>query len=138
MNYTTLTLVRGLPGTGKSTFAKAYDDANMIHLEADDYFIDPETGLYEYRKELISSAHRWCQDTTQILLMKGFDVIVSNTFTTRWEMETYYEIARKLKIKPITVFKTTRFYANTHDVPLDVVEKMSARWEDVEGEVVIS
>ena len=55
----TLTLIRGVSGSGKSTFAKTL---NGIHLETDMYFIDPVTGEYNWDGEKIKQAHEWCQD----------------------------------------------------------------------------
>ncbi len=38
-----LILLRGLPGSGKSTFAKTMW-SELVVCEADDYFVDKETG----------------------------------------------------------------------------------------------
>ncbi len=72
----TLTLVRGLPGTGKSTYAKTLD---AILVEADQFFIDKNDN-YQYDPALIKNAHAWCQLETKRLLRAGFDVVVANTF----------------------------------------------------------
>ena len=52
-----LYIVRGIPGSGKSTFAKTLGGQ---HYEADMYFIDEE-GNYKFDGTKIKDAHKWCQ-----------------------------------------------------------------------------
>ena len=52
-----LYIVRGIPGSGKSTFAKTLGGQ---HFEADMYFID-ESGNYKFDITEIKLAHEWCQ-----------------------------------------------------------------------------
>lgn len=51
-----LILVRGLPGSGKSTFAHAIWN-NYAICEADQYFINKETGEYVFDGSKIKDAH---------------------------------------------------------------------------------
>ncbi|MCV5737299.1 ATP-binding protein, partial [Escherichia coli] len=78
----TLTLVRGLPGSGKSTYAKTLD---AVLVEADQFFIN-KNDTYQYDPALIKNAHAWCQLETKRLLRAEFDVVVANTFVKNWEM----------------------------------------------------
>ena len=41
-NVLQLALIRGLPGSGKSTIAKSFIPCNFIHLETDMYFINSD------------------------------------------------------------------------------------------------
>ncbi len=54
----TLYIVRGIPGSGKSTFAKTLGGQ---HYEADMFFID-ENGVYNFDFTKIKDAHQWCID----------------------------------------------------------------------------
>ena len=54
-----LTLVRGLPGSGKSTFANWIWNEYAI-CEADKFFYDKE-GNYNFDATKLSQAHKWCR-----------------------------------------------------------------------------
>jgi predicted kinase len=118
-----LTLIRGLPGSGKSTMAKAM---NCYHVEADMYFI--ENGEYLYNPAFIKAAHEWCQDKVREALSWNIDIVVSNTVSQRWEMNPYIKLADYFKAK-IEIITCTGAWNSIHSVPDSVIEKMKQRWE---------
>lgn len=120
-----LILIRGLPGSGKSTIAKLL--TGFIHLEADMYFID-HAGDYKYDPAKIKFAHEWCYREAKAGLLLGRDVVVSNTFTRKCEIDPYLDLAEKFGIMPNIIIATGEF-KNVHGVPDAVVEKMRQRWE---------
>jgi predicted kinase len=126
---THLYLIRGLPGSGKSTIAKKLVEHNptIVHLEADMYFIQ-EDGSYVWNVLNIGSAHQWCQSKTDENLFHGKSVVVSNTFTTKNELKPYFVIAKKYDIVPTVVLCMNQF-GSIHNVPLDTLLKMKARFE---------
>lgn len=123
-----LVLIRGLPGSGKSTIAKSLHKAGFEWFEADFYHLNDE-GDYCYDPDNVKAAHDWCQSETRKALANGKRVVVSNTFTRRFEIEPYFEMANSLGIKPNVMIATGKF-ENVHGVPVDVVEKMRQRWEE--------
>lgn len=126
-----LTLIRGLPGSGKSTYAQKL---GCFHIEADMYFI--RDGQYNFNPGSKSLAHVWCQKTTFEAMKQGLDVVVSNTFTEIWELAPYIERAKKLGYN-IKIICMTGEYRTIHSVPDAVLEKMKNRWEPIQGEVLI-
>lgn len=50
-----LVLVRGLPGSGKSTIAKSFIPHNFVHLETDMYFIN-SAGEYKFNPAKLSES----------------------------------------------------------------------------------
>lgn len=122
-----LLLIRGLPGSGKTTRALQYAAAGYIHCEADQYFTAP-CGTYNYNKDDISKAHLWCQKKCLKALIDGKSVVVANTFTRLFEMDVYHMMAEALGI-PVRVIEMTGQYGNVHGVPEAVVERMKERWE---------
>jgi len=133
-----LILIRGIPGSGKSTEAKrieATDPEKFRHYEADMYFISPNL-TYGFDPSLLKQAHKWCFDRTEEALKQDYNVIVSNTFTQLWEIESYIKLAKKYNVDAI-IKKATGNYKNIHGVPEIVLEKMKERWEDIPGEECI-
>lgn len=129
----TLTIIRGLPGTGKTTIAESL---NCIHLEADMYFM--KDGKYCFDGNKIKNAHDWCYKAFKNAVECGMDVVVSNTFTTRKEFIRYIEFAQIFEYD-INVISTIRrrIFGSIHNVPDDVLSKMKNRWEKYERELEI-
>ena len=124
-----LTLIRGLPGSGKSTIAAAMFSEGLeyvAHLEADMFFTDP-LGNYKYDPNLVRFAHQWCLSSTIKHLIGGNKVIVSNTFTTWEEIYPYLKFSIDNGIECCIIEAQGKF-SNVHDVPDDVLEKMKSRW----------
>jgi predicted kinase len=116
-----LILIRGLPGSGKSTVAKNFKDCK--HLEADMFWGDN----YDFDKARIREAHEWCNQKT-LYYLNYMDVVVSNTFTTKNELRPYFEIAKSFGILP-TVLTCHNSFGNVHNVPEDILELMKGRFE---------
>eukprot|EP01083_Nonionella_stella_P171719 587225_1 len=85
-NQPSLILTIGLPGSGKTTWAKIrVGDAFHHHvLAADDYFDKFNAG--QYKPKLLSKAHDWCQQQVEIALRMGNTVVANNTNTTLSEI----------------------------------------------------
>lgn len=101
----------------------------FAHYEADMFFTD-EQGVYHYNRHKIRNAHEWCQREAFKALANGKSVVVSNTFTRRFEMEPYLEMAKTFGIEP-RIMEATGRWPNVHCVPEEVVEKMRQRWEKI-------
>jgi predicted kinase len=124
-----LIIVRGIPGSGKSTFAKKLaEKAHYVHMEADMYFIDPVTKEYKFDINNIMDAHAWCQTQTMYHLQRNWSVVVSNTFTTIKELRPYFDIAKNLGIVP-TVLLAQGNFKNVHNVPEKTFQRMKARFQ---------
>lgn len=122
-----LTLVRGIPGSGKTTLAKLIvDQTNAVHYEADHYFTD-EDGNYNFNRDKLKDAHDWCHFSTKAALLSGKDVVVSNTFIKLWEVERYTKAFTYLA--DIEIIVATGNYQNTHKVDQETIDRMRNNFE---------
>lgn len=121
-----LTLIRGLPGSGKSTLARKLMTDGSRHYEADMYF--EVNGEYLFDPRLLPKAHKWCQNKARAALNAGLDVIVSNTFSQRWEMQPYIDMAGELGAT-VEILTAVGNYQNIHGVPAEAIQRMRSRWE---------
>ena len=121
-----LYIVRGLPGSGKSTFGKSIAP---VHFEADMFFMND--GEYKFDFSKIKEAHQWCQESTRDAMVCGSPkVAVSNTFTQEWEMKPYYEMAEKYGYMIFSVIVENRHGGkNIHGVPDATLDNMRKRFE---------
>lgn len=120
-----LTLIRGLPGSGKSTMARSM---NAEHLEADMYFIDNQ-GNYIFIPNDLPKAHQWCEERCEEYLKHNTDVVVANTFIKQWELQKYRDLAIKYKAE-LSIIVCDAAYKSIHNVPAKTIAKMKCTWED--------
>lgn len=126
----TLYLIRGVPGSGKSTFARRLLHCGVVEhvFEADDYF-KKESGEYCFDATKLGRAHHECISNTKFYLEDGDSVAVSNTSTTEAEVETYRKIAEKCNARFVSLVVESRHDAkNIHGVPPEKVEQMRKRF----------
>lgn len=117
-----LVLIRGLPGSGKSTTAKVLALIGYEHYEADMFFV--RDGRYSYDASRIREAHAWCQAATRRALATGKHVVVSNTFTRLVELAPYLDMSKRVR-----VIEAQGRWMNVHDVPHHTIARMAQRWE---------
>lgn len=125
---TTLYIVRGMPGSGKSTYAKTL---SINHFEADDFFY--KEGEYLFEPAGLKKAHDSCFINVELSLFDGQDVVVANTFTTLKEIQPYIDLADRYETN-VQIVTCTGEYESIHEVPEHTIERMRQRFvshEDV-------
>jgi predicted kinase len=140
-------IVRGLPGSGKSTWIKNEIRCRGLSgkssvCSADDYFLDRKTGEYKFDPDLLGRAHSQCQQKVISSLKRGVPcVFVDNTHTTWWEFEAYSRLADLVGYEATVVEMTfpnsnirdnlrILFERQKHGVPLSAFLNMWWRWEE--------
>ena len=127
-------IVRGCPGSGKSTIARKIANLHSLEnkvakiFETDNYFM--ENGEYKFNPSKLKENHAKCfNDFLDALNDRHVDVvIVANTFTRKWEYVNYSDAAKDSGYE-VTMLIANGNYKNVHNVPDDVVQKMKNRFE---------
>ena len=130
-----LFLVRGLPGSGKTTFATAIWNDYAV-CEADKFFYDKE-GNYNFDPTKLKEAHAWCKNEVESKMIEHQnnqqyypEIAVSNTFTQEWEMEDYFKLAERYGYKIVSLIIENRHGSqNVHGVPEEKLQIMKNRFE---------
>lgn len=140
-NVKRLIVLRGLPGTGKSTRAKQMQEQFLAegktaaHYEADMYLVG-EDGVYRFDPDRSHTAHEWCKRMAAESLDTCDAVIVANTNLTEQEMLVWKMLAEEKHAK-LEVYHLKAVYGSIHNVPEDVIEQMRAREIDWPGETLV-
>ena len=130
-----LVLLRGLPGSGKSSFAK-HMWSDFVICEADQFFYD-QGGNYNFDPSKLRDAHKYCKDKVETFMSDNEknsqfypEIVVSNTFTREWEMDEYFKLAKKYNYQVVSLIVENRHgNKNVHGVPDSKIEEMRNRFE---------
>lgn len=141
--YKILILIRGLPGSGKSSLARrlvelGVDSRNYgdFIYSADDYFI--RNGVYRYDPSRIAEAHHAAQQKAYASVKIGLSpIIIDNTNVQMWEMKPYAMMAVEYGylveiLEPPTpwAFDDKELARrNTHGVPRNKIKDMLLRYD---------
>lgn len=120
-----LYLIRGLPGSGKTTLAHKLTE---WVCEADDYYM--VEGEYIWSKDKLKEAHAMCQYNCKLAMRAGIETVaVSNTGVKKWESKAYKLLAEEWGYTVIEIVCKGNFN-NIHGVPFEKIEQMRKDWED--------
>lgn len=132
-------IMRGISGSGKTTAALAIAKNLRSYqiVSADSYFVDPVTGVYDFRPEELQDAHQKCLDDARRVCECLVDVIVDNTNTQKWEYQKYVNCARVYGYTVVLVEPTTPWARDpyecaqrtVHGVPLETIKRQLERME---------
>jgi len=121
-----LIIVRGLPGSGKSTFAQMLSKAICT---ADDWYM--RKGVYKWDYKFIGEAHEWCQRKCWRFMQKDISpIVIANTSITTRAMQPYFNMAETFGYEVFTVVVENRHgKTNIHDVPEKTLLNMEEKFE---------
>ncbi len=133
-------ILRGIPGSGKSTYADSVSDDDTTICSAYQYFTI--SGYYEFNPSLLRKAHNRCYDRFISAMEFGRKLtIVDNTNTRLWEFERYLDSAEsygaKVRVCRMVADVETCIRRQVHNVPADKILQMAGRFEDYPGEELI-
>ena len=129
-----LILLRGVPGSGKTTLANVIlqqpNNNPQEILSADDFFEDAN-GEYNFDPTKLKEAHNYCQfRCSERMRQQKAKIVVANTFTQEWEMDEYIKMAERYNYRVHTVIVENRHgNENVHGVPEDKLQQMKNRFQ---------
>lgn len=127
-----LILLRGLPGSGKTTLASLLSEQGTYPVfSVDDYFTDPLTGAYSFDFKNNYLAYRQCEEQTRKVMQQAVPkIILHNTFTIDWELETYFKLASQFGYR-VFVCTVENYHGgrNTHAISDEQITKMAEKYK---------
>jgi predicted kinase len=129
-----LILVRGLPGSGKTSLAKVLsEDGKYPIFSVDDYFTNPETGSYAFVYSENHKAYKHCETNCREQMTQGTEkIFIDNTFTLEWEMEPYFKMASEFNYRIFVITVEHRHEGkNCHHISDEQLKKMAEKYKVV-------
>jgi len=122
-------ILRGLPGSGKSTLGSVLAHRHgYVLIEADQHF-ETSDG-YRFDPSRVADAHAIATREACERLLAGAGVVVANTHVRRWELAAALGAAT-IAAAPTVIVECTGRWPNIHGVSAEVIATMARRWEVV-------
>ncbi len=138
-----IVLIRGLPGSGKSSYAQKLKEKGALIFNNDELLT--ANGIYKWDAELALMAHFLNQKRVCQAMREGKEfIVVDNTNILPYHMAPYIRLAHHYKYE-YELFEMDTPWAldieelekkNTHDVPLSVLDEMRKQYLDVPRETM--
>ncbi len=136
--YGQVTIIRGLPGSGKSTYAKETFPGSLL-LEGDQAFTDAY-GRYDFQPRRCNPVKYVRHMLSNALMCGEPHVVITGTSPDGKAIDAYSEVAnrRGYKVNLIWIdFDNGNTSLNNHAVPADVIENMKSRWVELPNETYL-
>lgn len=123
-----LVIIRGLPGSGKTTLARMFEAQGYIRIEKD-ILRTNAAGEYEYNAANNPALEQACIDWTRAYLNLGCDVVVSNCSELLLCVQSYINCADEAGV-PWTVIETKGNFGSRYGTDEEVGRPRRAKaWE---------
>lgn len=130
-------VIRGLPGSSKSTLASSLNESLKGIILSTDSVLCDSNGTYLFSPDYMGLAHSLNTAKCKEVCRRGLNVIIDNTNTTTKEVQPYYDIAMEYGYDFEMVIPSTDwafdveecFKRNTHNVPFETIQRMRNRFE---------
>ncbi len=128
-----LILLRGLPGSGKTTLAKELSENGKYPVFSVDDFFTATNGDYKFEFDKNHLAYKQCEENTKSAMQKDCPkIFIDNVFSLEWEMEPYFKMASEFKYKVFVLTVENHHKGkNIHNISDEQIQKMAAKYKVV-------
>ena len=139
----TLYIVRGMPGSGKSTFARELQAKTGALFVEPDMFLMSD-GKYNYTITEYPRAEERAHKCLRVAVHGCADLIYADVLTRSASIEYLYSLTYtpqlvfyKMKVFTIKITTEESKKRNVHNVQHEDIDRFAREWEDWPGETVI-
>ena len=123
-------IMRGIPGSGKSTIAKLFEGT----LCSADLFFTSEDGNYKFDTTRLKEAHIDCFcNAVEAMRNKDKIVVIDNTSLAHYEYKRYVDLAENYDYPYVIITVQCDLDVacsrGIHDVPFETMQRMQTRME---------
>lgn len=127
-----LIILRGLPGSGKTTLAKIISENGKYPIfSVDDYFTNNQNSEYVFDFSKNHIAYKKCLENCENAMKENKEkIILHNVFSMEWEIKPYLEMANKynytVHIASVENYHNSK---NTHAISEEQIQKMASKYK---------
>ena len=124
-----LHIVRGLPGSGKSTFAKSKLFAGMIVIEQEQFWVNAE-GEYKPDDKRLKDAYNYMLEMVEKTFSLHVNTVVTGHFLTNKSIAPLVKLCQKYRSN-ITIWRCVDRWPRIHGQSDATLQAMQAQFEDL-------